>query len=76
VAWRAADARGAGIPGMTDVLLRVLCRDESAGLRLMTLAAEYEQGGEPVCYAPLVCEECGAVTTEGHRAGCSLSASR
>jgi len=56
--------------------LRVLCRDESAGLRMMTLAAESEQGGEPVCYAPLVCEECGAVTTEGHRAGCSLSASR
>jgi hypothetical protein len=29
------------------------------------------EGGDPVCWAHLVCDECGAVTTEGHRAGCS-----
>jgi hypothetical protein len=29
------------------------------------------EGGDPVCWAHLVCDECGAITTEGHRAGCS-----
>ena len=29
-----------------------------------------EEGGDPVCRAHLVCLECGAVTTEGHRPGC------
>ncbi|MGH3246418.1 MAG: hypothetical protein ACRDOI_09430 [Trebonia sp.] len=36
------------------------------------LADDEEEGGDPVCWAHLVCEECGAITTEGHRAGCSL----
>jgi hypothetical protein len=31
-----------------------------------------EEGGDPVCWAHLVCGECGAITTEGHRAGCSM----
>ena len=30
-------------------------------------------GGDPACWACLVCEECGAVISEGHRAGCSHS---
>lgn len=30
------------------------------------------EGGEPACYAHLVCPECGSVTTEGHQPGCSL----
>jgi predicted ArsR family transcriptional regulator len=32
-----------------------------------------EQGGESACYAHLVCPECGYVTTEGHRPGCSAA---
>jgi hypothetical protein len=46
-------------------------------IRLVTpLADELEDddvGGDSVCWAHLVCEECGAITTEGHRDGCSLS---
>jgi hypothetical protein len=42
-------------------------------LRMITPPAEDEDsaGGDPVCWAHLVCDECGAITTEGHRAGCS-----
>jgi hypothetical protein len=32
-----------------------------------------EQGGEPACFANLVCPECGWVTTEGHAAGCAAA---
>jgi hypothetical protein len=31
---------------------------------------EYGEGGDPVCWAHLLCPECGAITTEGHRPGC------
>jgi hypothetical protein len=34
------------------------------------LAEDGEEGGDPACLAHLVCDEFGAVTTEGHRAGC------
>jgi uncharacterized protein YeaO (DUF488 family) len=33
--------------------------------------SEPAEGGEAACYAHLVCPECGAVTTEGHRPGCA-----
>jgi hypothetical protein len=35
-----------------------------------------DEGGEAACFANLVCPECGAVTTEGHQAGCALAVSR
>lgn len=34
---------------------------------------EARDGGDPACWACLVCQECGAVVSEGHRAGCSQS---
>ena len=30
-------------------------------------AAEREEGGDPVCWAHLVCPDCGAISSEGHR---------
>jgi hypothetical protein len=32
---------------------------------------DYGEGGDPACWAGLVCQECGAVISEGHRSGCS-----
>jgi hypothetical protein len=32
-----------------------------------------EEGGDSACWARLVCPECGAMTTEGHRPGCEFS---
>jgi hypothetical protein len=39
-------------------------------------AGDGPEGGEPACLARLVCADCGAVTTEGHRAGCPAGAPR
>jgi len=44
------------------VLAQVLGRD-----------VESDRGGEAVCWAHLVCPECGAMESEGHRPGCTLA---
>jgi hypothetical protein len=60
-----------------DQPLRVGYQPATDPLREATQAAgsgEAVDGGDPACWAFLVCEECGAVVSEGHRAGCSRSA--
>ena len=42
-----------------------------AGLLRHRAAAEPSTGGDAACWAHLVCPECGAITTEGHRPGCT-----
>ena len=32
-----------------------------------------DEGGDAACWAHLVCPDCGAIETEGHRAGCALA---
>ena len=32
-----------------------------------------DEGGDAVCWAHLVCPECGAIETEGHRPGCTVA---
>jgi hypothetical protein len=36
-------------------------------------SGEEAGGGEPACWAHLVCPECGAITSEGHPQGCGLA---
>jgi hypothetical protein len=40
--------------------------DEPGG----SVPGEPAEGGETACWAHLVCPECGAMTTEGHRPSC------
>lgn len=35
-----------------------------------------ERGGEAACWAHLVCPECGAMESEGHRPGCPVDRPR
>ena len=36
----------------------------------MEEGTQREEGGDPACWAHLVCPDCGAIEAEGHRAGC------
>jgi hypothetical protein len=39
-----------------------------------TVGADEGAGGDPACWAGLICPECGAVTADGyHRPGCSAA---
>ena len=49
---------------------RDLDHSQAAVLARLLQAEPEEAGGEAACFAHLVCPECGAVTTEGHRPGC------
>ena len=33
-------------------------------------ATEHDEGGEPACWAHLVCPDCGDMESEGHSADC------
>jgi hypothetical protein len=50
-------------------------RQESMGIERpdeLRVATD-EQGGDPACWAPLLCPECGVMLTGGpHREGCSV----
>ena len=43
---------------------------QAAVLAELLRAEDHEQGGDPACWASLVCSQCGAVVSEGHREGC------
>lgn len=43
---------------------------QAAVLAELLAAQENREGGDPACWASLVCAECGAVVSEGHREGC------
>jgi AcrR family transcriptional regulator len=60
--------------------LRVRAAEVAAGKRVPELirsgpsgpSAPGNEGGDPACWAALVCLECGAVTAEGHRPQCPV----
>lgn len=43
------------------------------GMPVGSGAGQEAEGGEPACWAHLVCPECGAITSEGHRPECALA---
>jgi predicted ArsR family transcriptional regulator len=66
-----AEGLAEGLGGLTVAGLAVR-KPSLAGCRL-TMRREptgAPEGGEPACWAHLVCPDCGAVEGEGHRPGC------
>lgn len=45
---------------------------QAAVLAELLRAEDNEAGGDPACWASLVCAECGAVVSEGHREDCPV----
>jgi uncharacterized protein YeaO (DUF488 family) len=43
---------------------------QAAVLAELLRAEDNGEGGDPACWASLVCSECGAVASEGHRQDC------
>ena len=68
---RALAARG---PLTLLTATRDLDHSQAAVLARLLQVDQEETGGEAACFAHLVCPECGAVTTEGHRPGCTVAA--
>jgi len=44
---------------------------QAAVLAELLSAEENEEAGDPACWASLICDECGAVVSEGHHEGCA-----
>jgi hypothetical protein len=40
------------------------------GRRLADDDSARDEGGDSACWAHLICPECGAIETDGHRPGC------
>lgn len=69
----------AGVPRPLTLLTATRDVDHSQAAVLAQLlrpsaeSPEFAEGGEAACFAHLVCPECGAVVTEGHREGCEAA---
>jgi uncharacterized protein YeaO (DUF488 family) len=60
----------AGRPVTLLTATRDIRISQAAVLAELLSAEDGEEGGDPACWASLVCTECGAVITEGHRKDC------
>jgi uncharacterized protein YeaO (DUF488 family) len=58
---------------LADLLRQTADPAEPADVADPAAPAGSAEGGEAACFAHLVCPECGAVVTEGHREGCGLA---
>jgi uncharacterized protein YeaO (DUF488 family) len=70
---RALAASGRPLTLLTATRLLELSQAVVLARLLREAAIPENEGGEPACFAHLVCPECGVVTTEGHRPGCNLA---